>query len=117
MGENSVNAHVGRRLRQTRVARGTSLQALATAIDVSYQQLSKFERGENRVSASALFKLARALNVEFGFFFEGLEPGKPSPSPRADADADLHLVLARVDNPAVRARLVELVRTLEVSRF
>ncbi|WP_294644878.1 helix-turn-helix transcriptional regulator [uncultured Aureimonas sp.] len=115
MGDKSVNAHVGRRLRQARVARGTSLQALATAIDVSYQQLSKFERGENRVSASALFKLARALDVEFGFFFEGLEPGKPSPSPRADAD--LHLVLGRVDNPAVRARIVELVRTLEVSRL
>ncbi|WP_294641189.1 helix-turn-helix transcriptional regulator [uncultured Aureimonas sp.] len=115
MGENSVNAHVGRRLRQARIARGISLQELARTIDVSYQQLSKFERGENRVSASALFRLSRALDVELRFFFEGLEPEAPSPSPRADAD--LHLVIGRVDNPAVRARLVDLVRTLEVTRF
>lgn len=111
MGENAVNGHVGRRLRQARIARGLSLQELARVIDVSYQQLSKFERGENRVSAAALFRLSRAMDVEVRFFFEGLEPGAPSQPMRSEAD--LRLVIGRVENPAVRARLIDLVETLE----
>lgn len=44
---------------------------LARAVDLSFQQVQKYERGSNRVSASRLYELARVLGVEISFFFKG----------------------------------------------
>jgi transcriptional regulator with XRE-family HTH domain len=76
----SVDAHVGKRLRQRRIELGMSQQKLSGATQVSYQQLQKYERGFNRIGASMLWVLSGALNVEPSYFFEGLgRPGKGPP--------------------------------------
>lgn len=65
---------VGARIRMTRKRRGLSQQALAEAVGISFQQIQKYERGLNRVSASMLVNVAEALDTPVGDFF-GDTPG------------------------------------------
>lgn len=67
-----IDIHVGIRIRTRRRELGLSQEKLADAIGVTSQQTQKQERGANRVSASALYKIAKTLKVEPGYFFEGL---------------------------------------------
>ncbi|USQ95281.1 helix-turn-helix domain-containing protein [Caulobacter sp. RL271] len=68
-----IDIHVGRLVRARRLALGVSQQDLAEALGVSFQQVQKYESGTNRISASKLYKAARALNASPSAFFEGLE--------------------------------------------
>ncbi|WP_345773471.1 helix-turn-helix transcriptional regulator [Azospirillum brasilense] len=64
---------VGQRLRELRMLAGLSQSDVASALGLTFQQLQKYERGFNRVSASRLFKLAQFFRVPVSVFFEGLE--------------------------------------------
>ena len=55
-----------------RILLGLSQQQLASIIGVTYQQAHKYERGLNRISAGRLFTVAQALDIEPGWFFEGV---------------------------------------------
>ena len=68
-----VDVHVGTRIRQRRWVSGTTQQQLADQVGIKFQQIQKYETGMNRVSASRLWDIAHALNVEVSFFFEGLD--------------------------------------------
>ncbi|MBX3480125.1 MAG: helix-turn-helix transcriptional regulator [Caulobacter sp.] len=70
-----VDIHVGRRIRARRKALGVTQEGLAEALALTFQQIQKYERGANRVSASKLFAIAEALETPVGWFFEGLETG------------------------------------------
>ena len=67
-----VDIHVGSRLRQRRTALGIDQKELAAALGIAYQQLSKYEKADNRVSASRLYELSKVLGVPITFFFEGI---------------------------------------------
>ena len=69
-GPDPIDRHVGRRLRARRTLLGMSQTSLAQALGLTFQQVQKYERGANRISASALFRLSRALDVPVAFFFE-----------------------------------------------
>lgn len=58
-----IDLHIGQRLRAERLAAGLSQTELGTALNVTFQQIQKYERGSNRVSASVLVKAAHALNL------------------------------------------------------
>jgi transcriptional regulator with XRE-family HTH domain len=68
-----VDRYVGRQIRERRIVRGLTQAEIADRIGITLQQLSKYERGINRLSAGRLWALARALGVEVGWVFEGLE--------------------------------------------
>ena len=68
-----VDAHVGERIRERRTALGLTQEHLANALDISYQQVQKYETGANRVSAGRLFEISTKLGVDVSFFFEGLD--------------------------------------------
>lgn len=59
------------RMRQRRVRLGLSQSKLGAEAAITFQQIQKYERGANRCSASMLWTLAQALQVEPGYFFEG----------------------------------------------
>src|ERR1022692_2569332 len=65
-----VDRSVGRRVRILRVSRGLSQSALASQLGLTFQQLQKYEKGTNRISASKLHDIARILGVEVASFFE-----------------------------------------------
>ena len=67
-----VDIHVGKRIRQRRWLTGLTQQRLAELVGIKFQQIQKYETGANRVSASRLWDIADALNVDVSFFFEGL---------------------------------------------
>ena len=78
-GEEShpVDRHVGRRVQEKRLDLGLTQTALAKAVGVSFQQVQKYEKGANRVSASKLFEMAEFMQVGIPFFFEGFHPAQP----------------------------------------
>ncbi|MGD0565105.1 MAG: helix-turn-helix transcriptional regulator [Roseiarcus sp.] len=68
---NPIDKHVGARLRMRRMMVGMSQGKLGEALDVTFQQIQKYEKGTNRIGASRLQQLARVLEVPPAFFFEG----------------------------------------------
>ena len=85
-----VDGHVGRRVRERRREIGMSQTKLADALGISFQQVQKYEIGGNRVAASRLWDMAKALEVDVEYFFEGIQKrakrsrkAKPRKSPTA----------------------------------
>jgi len=91
-----IDIHVGKRLRERRLAAGMTQSQLADEVSVNFQQIQKYETGANRVSSSRLWELARALKVPITFFFEGLDEDRQQPH-KPDRASDLDaLSLARI---------------------
>ena len=67
-----IDVHVGRRLREARLSHRLSQSALARHVGLTFQQIQKYERGTNRISASALWAFAELLGVQPNWFYEGL---------------------------------------------
>ncbi|NHN87827.1 helix-turn-helix domain-containing protein [Acetobacter conturbans] len=81
-----LDLHVGARIRLRRTMLGMSQEKLGEAISLTFQQIQKYERGANRVSASRLFEIARVLDVPIGFFYDDmpLDPAAiPAPASHA----------------------------------
>ncbi len=72
-----IDIHVGRRLRARRRLLGLTQESLASAVDIKFQQIQKYESGANRVSASRLWALAKALDVPVSYFFDGMNGSEP----------------------------------------
>ena len=66
-----IDMHVGSRVRMRRLMLGISQVELAAALDLSFQQVQKYEKGTNRIGASRLEHISRFLQVPVAFFFEG----------------------------------------------
>ena len=121
---NPIDVHVGERVRRRRRALGVSQEQLADKLGLTFQQVQKYERGANRVSASKLYQIAAALQASISYFFEGL-PDPVRASGVAEEGAtfvhDLPLtpeerlftgLLSRIASRQVRRRLLELVKSL-----
>ena len=65
-----IDRHVGARMRQRRIMLGLTQQQMAELIGVTYQQAHKYEKGINRIAAGRLSRIAQALGVEVGYFYE-----------------------------------------------
>jgi transcriptional regulator with XRE-family HTH domain len=84
-----IDRHIGGRLRERRVMNGLTQQGLADLIGVTYQQAHKYENGVNRIAAGRLYTIAQVLDVDVGYFFEGLESearNEPTPQQRVFLD-------------------------------
>ncbi|HET6970206.1 MAG TPA: helix-turn-helix transcriptional regulator [Phenylobacterium sp.] len=75
-----IDLHIGRRLRRRRRLLGMTQDQLASAIGVRFQQIQKYECAANALSASRLFDLARALDIDVQYFFDGFEAAQPQRS-------------------------------------
>jgi transcriptional regulator with XRE-family HTH domain len=121
-----IDIHVAARLRMRRMMQGVSQEALAARIGVTFQQIQKYEKGQNRIGASRLFQLAEALSAPIGYFFEGLEEGQSGVAPPVDdavmasltspEGVQLHLAFAKIVRPSTRRRLIEFLQTLSEDR-
>lgn len=80
---NPVDVHVGGRVRLRRVILGMSQEKMGAAIGLTFQQVQKYERGSNRISASRLFDLSRVLDVPVSFFFDDMPDDVAGASPYA----------------------------------
>ena len=73
MEEDKINCHIGERIRALRRMNGMSQTDLGKKLGVTFQQIQKYEKGYNKMVASKLFDLSQKMNVDIGFFFEGIE--------------------------------------------
>ena len=120
---NPVDIHVGSRVRMRRLMLDFSQTRLADALGLTFQQVQKYEKGANRISASRLQQIAHALQVPIPFFFEGLPdptneskktPNTPSPTSVSEflASPDgmsLTKAFMETKKPKLRHRIVQLV--------
>lgn len=130
-----IDVHVGARIRLRRTLLGMSQERLGEALGLTFQQVQKYERGMNRVSASRLFDLGRILDVPISFFYDEMSGASPAPVPAVAVpveglaelqegfgatDENLHrretleLVRAyyRITDVAVRKRVFELIKSM-----
>jgi len=123
---NPIDLHVGGRIRMRRKVLGVSQERLAEALGLTFQQVQKYERGSNRVSASKLYEIARALSAPVSYFFEGLSDPALGGDRMAEDGVDqfmhdflmtpeaLELAAAfpKIRRGRVRRRLLDLVRCM-----
>ena len=121
---NPIDLHVGLRIRLRRKEMGISQEKLAAAIGLTFQQIQKYERAANRVSASKLYETARALKTSIAYFYEGLPEGdavgleaaEGRPAAQAFLLTPEGLELAgafpQIRRARVRRRLLDLVRAM-----
>ena len=67
-----IDLKIGRNIKLKRIKAGKSLQDLADVLNVSFQQIQKYERGQNKISSGNLFLLSEFLETNINYFFEGL---------------------------------------------
>jgi len=102
-----VDVHAGKRLRERRRILDIGQKELARrAGDITYQQLQKYERADNRISASRLYEFSKALGVPVTYFFEGY-----TDETREDGKSRTGDHLPDNENPVTRRETLKLVRT------
>ena len=69
---NPIDVHVGMRVRARRKQRGMSQSKLGNALNLSYQQVQKYEIGTNRIGSSRLYQLSKMLDVPISYFFDDM---------------------------------------------
>jgi transcriptional regulator with XRE-family HTH domain len=112
-GPDPIDIYVGSRLRERRVSLGMSQTVLADRLGLTFQQVQKYERGANRLSASALWRAADAVDVPVSYFFDGLSQGHA-----VAADDQLDVIVLKLTqkirklDPSVREKLSALIAVL-----
>ena len=124
----AVDVHIGRRVRRRRTVLGISQAKLAEALGLTFQQVQKYERGANRISAGRLHFISDILGVPISYFFDGILPSfnkaqqkiglsaslaEHRHDPMLDREA-LELVRAyyKINDPLIRRRIFELTKQL-----
>jgi transcriptional regulator with XRE-family HTH domain len=105
MAYHPIDVQVGARVRQCRALLGMSQAVMAKAVGLTFQQIQKYEHGDNRISASRLYEFARVLDVPVSYFFEAM----PSAATRRNSK---HVAppKSRSRDPLVKRESLELVR-------
>ncbi len=67
-----IDIFVGKKIRQRRTLLGISQEKLSNSLNITFQQVQKYESGANRVSSSRLYNISKILKVTISYFFEGL---------------------------------------------
>jgi transcriptional regulator with XRE-family HTH domain len=123
---NPIDKHVGARVRMRRLMVGMSQGKLGEALDVTFQQVQKYEKGANRIGASRLQQLARVLEVPPSFFFDGAPTSEVNSGGFHEPDNSSYVVdflstneglqlnraFAAIKDPKVRKKILDLVQSL-----
>ncbi|XDA98772.1 helix-turn-helix transcriptional regulator [Sulfitobacter sp. LCG007] len=99
-----VDVHVGKKLKQIRTMRRLSQTDVARQLNLSFQQIQKYEIGSNRIAASRLYELSEILGVPTAYFFEGLE-SKEETEVR-DPGLEIVAALSSIRDDRVKSRIV-----------
>lgn len=127
---NPIDIHVGSRVRMRRILVGMSQEKLGEEIGLTFQQIQKYEKGSNRISASRLYQISRILNVPVQYFFDDVPEASRHQAGSGNGGwaqgaaheiidfissaegLQLNKAFAEIADPIVRRKLVELLKTL-----
>jgi transcriptional regulator with XRE-family HTH domain len=107
---NIIDSHVGARMRLRRTLLGVSQEQLAASLGLTFQQVQKYERGTNRISASRLFQLAHVLEVPITWFFDEMASGVAAAGTRYGKGQQQQVMESFEGDPMSRRETLELVR-------
>jgi transcriptional regulator with XRE-family HTH domain len=105
----NIDVHVGQRLRVRRSLLGMSQEKLAEAIGLTFQQIQKYERGINRVSAGRLFQFSKILDVPVSYFYDSV--GADAPTPASGLSDNQQEAFGGEEDVMQRKETIELVRS------
>ncbi len=105
-----VDVHAGERVWQRRKLLGMTQTDLGDAIGLTFQQVQKYERGANRISASRLCELSRVLDVSIDYFFEDMPPEIATISPATKRRGTAKKLAGYEPDPMAKRETLELVR-------
>ena len=121
----SIDKEVGSRVRMRRISIGMSQEKLGDMLGLTFQQVQKYEKGTNRISVARLVDIAKILDVNIHFFFNGIKSIKNDPgfaeeeappyiSEIMSTPEGLQLIrtFASIKNPKVRKSILQLVTAL-----
>lgn len=124
---NPIDVHVGSRLRMRRMLVGMSQEKLGESLDLTFQQIQKYEKGSNRISASRLYDMSRILDVPVQFFFDDMVRADAAGTGKADKPsgsfemieflsspdgAQLVRTFSEIESPEVRRNILDLVKSV-----
>ena len=124
---NPIDVHVGSRLRMRRMLVGMSQEKLGESLDLTFQQIQKYEKGSNRISASRLYDMSRILDVPVQFFFDDMVRADAASIGKADKPsgsfemieflsspdgAQLVRTFSEIESPEVRRNILDLVKSV-----
>lgn len=105
-----IDVHVGSRLKQRRTLMGYSQEKLANSVGLTFQQVQKYERATNRISASRLYQFAKFLNVPVSYFYEDYSPSSNKRTPPGLGMADNDQEGFAVEDPMKKKETYDLLR-------
>jgi len=109
---NAIDMHVGKRVRLRRTLLGMSQEQLGAELNITFQQVQKYERGANRISASRLWDISQILDVPISYFFDDMSENTMRSSPRWVSRGDVMDAMTSqpLKDPMARRETLELVR-------
>jgi transcriptional regulator with XRE-family HTH domain len=123
-----IDKYVGSRVRMRRILLGLSQEKLGAALGLTFQQVQKYEKGTNRISASRLQEISKTLNIPPSYFFDGAPSGTTSQASGAGTEGfsaasvtdfigtaegvQLNKAFARIKSPQLRKRVIDLVSAI-----
>ena len=124
---NPIDVHVGSRVRLRRMLVGMSQERLGEQLNLTFQQVQKYEKGSNRIGASRLFQISQILGVPVQFFYDDMTTtGTAAGGGFAESEpqdnlmdfvstpegVSLNRAFSRITDPQLRRRVLELVRAM-----
>ena len=111
---NPIDIHVGNRIRMRRNLLGWSQEKLGDLLGLTFQQVQKYEKGLNRVSASRLWDFSTVLSIPVSFFFEDMDKEVAKQGPRTFSSREVLNLQEEVDSfnddPMRKKETLELVK-------
>ena len=127
---NPIDVHVGGRLRMRRILIGMSQEKLGENLAVTFQQIQKYEKGSNRISASRLYDISRILDVPVQFFFDDIKDGNGTKKSNGQEQSDdfrmidflsnadgaqLVRTFSGIEDAGIRRNIIDLVKSISDS--
>jgi transcriptional regulator with XRE-family HTH domain len=124
----TIDTYIGQRLKFRRAQQGKNLQELGDLLKVSFQQIQKYESGQNKISSSNLYLLSKYLKTDVSHFFEGIDKNTDTKAPDAHentpdfewtnhsmSDKELLSLIkyySKIESTSVRKKILDLIKTL-----
>ena len=122
--DRGLDSYIGSRVKARRMLLGLSQNKLASYLGVSFQQVQKYEKGVNRISASMLHRIAEGLSVGYSYFFDGYNgnslkednvPAYEFSVGRKKETTELLRAYYKISNSTVRKKVLELIKSFASS--
>lgn len=107
-----IDQSIGRKIQEMRLAKGKSRQQLSELIGVTHQQLQKYEKGTNRITAGRLSAIAKAFGVKVQYFFDDVENFIPTQTDHERLAIELSRVFLNLKSTQKQYAVLSVARAL-----